>query len=671
MKRWIVLIALVLAATAGAVHIPKWITVTDTSRVRKTTQDQYIYNGRHYVGMGGYLLELASPALGFTLSGKINADYTETATASDPTRYWDFRADINAAQTASSDGIAALYGRINWSKGDNSNAVLQGIEGVGSSSSADESITLRGGYFRTYINANADAPGSTARSSFGADISARAGYPGGDAVQPESGTAFGGARIWMAPYFATSVANINNFHGLWIYNEHPTYDVTNGIYINSATSGGSWTNFLNFRNNADVSMFNVSKIGAVTTASDVTIGSTSAGANLTVNGTFSAQMAPALEAAGWTCTDGWSAGTATLVKIAGTGTGTATPSGTFTVTAGRQYEVVMTVSAIGGTAPTYTLGGSAGRTLTATTFTDRITANTTAKIIFSGAAASTMTITSLAIYEVTPGTGNVTANGGLKASKIMNLAGTDAIYMSPIDLYVGIFNKNPAYTLDITGTLNTSSYGRFGSTAIVGVSSQLLYGVSSGNGVLTYVANAWYFDNSSWRIGNPTPEDQDDWTLNISSDADADASATTAEHFGLSLTPNATPTLATWDITHTQSGGLRFILPIGYSPNTTTAAGTSVADDGAITVTRAVMRMVGADTDALLDTAPAIVDGAFDGQIVYIFGTVDANTVSIADNCNTQLAGGATAVLGIRDNICLMWDAGLSDWIEISRDTTN
>ena len=300
MKRWIVLIALVLAATAGAVHIPKWITVTDTSRVRKTTQDQYIYNGRHYVGMGGYLLELASPALGFTLSGKINADYTETATASDPTRYWDFRADINAAQTASSDGIATLYSRINWSKGDNSNAVLQGIEGVGSSSSADESITLRGGYFRTYINANADAPGSTARSSFGADISARAGYLGGNAVQPESGTAFGGARIWMAPYFATSVANINNFHGLWLYNEHPTYDVTNGIYINSASGGGSWTNFLNFRNAADVSVFNVSKIGAVTAAGDVTIGTTSAGANLTVFGTITGSVNVKLDNAGAT-----------------------------------------------------------------------------------------------------------------------------------------------------------------------------------------------------------------------------------------------------------------------------------------------------------------------------------------------------------------------------------
>jgi hypothetical protein len=45
----------------------------------------------------------------------------------------------------------------------------------------------------------------------------------------------------MAPYFSTStVGNVNNFHGLWIYNEHPTIPVTNGIKIESA--GGGFTN---------------------------------------------------------------------------------------------------------------------------------------------------------------------------------------------------------------------------------------------------------------------------------------------------------------------------------------------------------------------------------------------------------------------------------------------
>lgn len=167
---------------------------------------------------------------------------TISSTLSDGTRYIKNILTINAAQTASSDGIAAIYGRTNWNFGDNSNALLHGVEGVAGSNAADESITLRGGYFRTYVQANADYAGSTARTSIGADISARAGYAGGNAVAPDAGTAFVGARIWMAPYFASDYANINNFHGLWIYNEHTTQAVTNGIKIESA--GGGFTNDL-------------------------------------------------------------------------------------------------------------------------------------------------------------------------------------------------------------------------------------------------------------------------------------------------------------------------------------------------------------------------------------------------------------------------------------------
>lgn len=181
----------------------------------------------------------------FTLIGKINADYTEVTTASDPTRYYDFRVDINGTQTAASDGLACLYGRANWMYGNNSNVLLHGVEGVASSAAADESVTLRGGYFRTYVNANADAPGSTARTNIGCDVSARAGYPGGDAVNAEGGSAFVGLRIWMAPYFA-STAGINNFHGLWIYNEHATNAVTNAIKIESA--GGGFTNDIVLQN---------------------------------------------------------------------------------------------------------------------------------------------------------------------------------------------------------------------------------------------------------------------------------------------------------------------------------------------------------------------------------------------------------------------------------------
>ncbi len=109
-------------------------------------------------------------------------------------------------------------------------------------------------------------------------------------------------------------------------------------------------------------------------------------------------------------------------------------------------------------------------------------------------------------------------------------------------------------------------------------------------------------------------------------------------------------------------------LAIGFEtilvPNAASNSGTSVADDAAITVVNSIMRMVGADADAVLDTDPAVNDGIADGQIVIIQGTADGNTVTIADNVNTQLAGGASMTLGDGDVLCLMWDSNASFWIE-------
>ena len=119
-----------------------------------------------------------------------------------------------------------------------------------------------------------------------------------------------------------------------------------------------------------------------------------------------------------------------------------------------------------------------------------------------------------------------------------------------------------------------------------------------------------------------------------------------------------------------QSGDGDIITTAGtpvYLPNALSNAGTSVADDAAITVTHGIMRMVGADADAVLDTDPAIVDGTTDGQIVIIQGTADGNTVTIADNVNTQLAGGLSMTLGDGDILMLKWDSNASFWLEISR----
>lgn len=356
-------------------------------------------------------------------TGKSVYTITETATAADPTRYHNVTVGINGAENASSDGLAAEYGRINWLKGDNSNVLLHGVEGVAASASADESVTLRGGYFRTYTQANADATGSTARTSIGADISARAGYSGGNAVQPESGTAFVGARIWMAPYFATSVANINNFHGLWLYNEHPTYDVTNAIYVNSVTSGGSWTNFLNFRNNADVSMFNVSKTGLITSADSLRI-----------------------------------AGKAVIDDSA------------------RVNGLVL--------------------------FKDKAAVYDSLRI---GRATTTDAKVPTLVLK-----GDADSDGGVIKPETMTI------------------------TLEANATPTSAMWT-----------------------ITSSQAQAYVFDETV-NIGPTIAVDTQDENLVINGDADSDGTATTQESLNISLTGNATPTLATWDFTSTQSAGYKF-----------------------------------------------------------------------------------------------------------------
>jgi hypothetical protein len=346
------------------------------------------------------------------------------------------------------------------------------------------------------------------------------------------------------------------------------------VIVAKLDSAGNWTAKQITATDTLVSTKGIRNEGPSTLKGAVTVGTTSAGANLTVNPTTSAEKCVTPLAAGdWTLqTDGtgaWAITAGVLSKTVTAGTLTATEVnmvGAGTVTAGRTYEVTITCSAVGATAPTFTLGGSTGSVITAATWTDRIVANTTAKLIFSGVAASTVTITAISIKEYTPSTGIGSFANGLNVSTIRNMKGTDAVYINPLG-YVGIFNKNPANALDVTGNIRVSGYANIGSNfAIFGNGTSLIYIGSSTNGVLTYSSNAWYLDNSSWRIGNPTPENGDDWTWNISSDADAGA-GTTAEHFGLNFSQNATPTLGTWDFTSTQGAGWTFDKPVKINGN--------------------------------------------------------------------------------------------------------
>lgn len=190
---------------------------------------------------------ISNPSVGLvTIDASLNSYFTEGSAAADGTRYFSFTT-TNTVDAAANAEVTGLYGAYNKTAGSNGVFTANGVEGVARSNYADEAGTFRGASLRTYTY-----PGNTAtmRTAVGADISARAGYAvgAGAAATPESGTCFTGARIWMAPYFqggnSTIATNVNNFHGLWIYNEHPSVPVTNAIMINNAASGG-YTNGVN------------------------------------------------------------------------------------------------------------------------------------------------------------------------------------------------------------------------------------------------------------------------------------------------------------------------------------------------------------------------------------------------------------------------------------------
>ena len=176
--------------------------------------------------------------------------------------------------------------------------------------------------------------------------------------------------------------------------------------------------------------------------------------------------------------------------------------------------------------------------------------------------------------------------------------------------------------------------------------------------------------NAVWiRADDTTPEigisgaDGDAWDMTINTSDHAIFENATAYDFDAATDVDGAFTATTVG----SDAGLTVGTTIVYTPNAASNAGTSVADDAAITVTHAIMRVVGADADAVLDTDPAINDGAYDGQEVTIQGTVDGNLVTIADNVNTQLDGNVSMSLGIYDTIRLQWDSNNSTWIEISR----
>jgi hypothetical protein len=100
---------------------------------------------------------------------------------------------------------------------------------------------------------------------------------------------------------------------------------------------------------------------------------------------------------------------------------------------------------------------------------------------------------------------------------------------------------------------------------------------------------------------------------------------------------------------------------IYYTPR---ATGTVVAGTG-ITATMLSRFMYFNTTSAIDITADPQISNGTSGQIITIIGSSDTNTLTLDDAAGLRLTG--QMVLGIGDNITLLYESTIGDWIEISR----
>ena len=150
---------------------------------------------------------------------------------------------------------------------------------------------------------------------------------------------------------------------------------------------------------------------------NVTVGTTAAGKNVSIVATLAAEEMPALTTGNWTLGTGWQYLTVPdRIDKNNNGTGTVTPSAATTIVAGTVYKVTITVDSISGSTATYTVGGTAGTPLTAaTTYTDYLTAVSTGNLIITPVATGLrMTISAISVNAVTITTGTLTVDGAAK-----------------------------------------------------------------------------------------------------------------------------------------------------------------------------------------------------------------------------------------------------------------
>jgi len=170
-------------------------------------------------------------------------------------------------------------------------------------------------------------------------------------------------------------------------------------------------------------------------------------------------------------------------------------------------------------------------------------------------------------------------------------------------------------------------------------------------------SNGYRFDKTL-RVGPATADDVQP-TLIVQGDADSDAGGDTQEALTVTLTPNATPTLATWGITSTQSAGYAFDKNVTFTGGYTIPNPSPVIwSKGGSTVLATSGTDVACSNGARWWVELDIPYNVTLTGITYLIGSVGATDSVVVQLCNsagTQVAtsravGGAAAIVGTAAN---------------------
>jgi len=176
--------------------------------------------------------------------------------------------------------------------------------------------------------------------------------------------------------------------------------------------------------------------------------------------------------------------------------------------------------------------------------------------------------TNTPLITITPATtitGLLTANGsvavgdgdyiGITSNEIITFNAAGTIVASGADVHVGgTAADNVAPALKIVSDADSDGAQTTSETMTIDLTPNAT--PTSAVWDITSTQSTGYRVDKSFTVGIATP-DETTPTLAVRGDADSDAGGDTTDEFALTLTANATPTSAVWDITSTQSAGYR------------------------------------------------------------------------------------------------------------------